>query len=56
MLNKLLFYRNWHPLGRKLAVLILAKIAILWAFFRIAPMQKHAVTSTLLSQKLVNHD
>ncbi|MBY0281920.1 MAG: hypothetical protein K2W94_07150 [Alphaproteobacteria bacterium] len=56
MLNKLLFFRNWHPLGRKLAILILVKISILWVFFRIAPIQKQTITPTALSQKLVHHD
>jgi len=56
VLSKLLFFQNWHPLGRKLAILILAKIIILWVFFRLAPVQKQTITPTALSQKLVNHD
>ena len=56
VLRKLLFFQRWHPLGRKLAVLILAKVVILWVFFRIAPVQKQTITPALLEQKLIHHD
>lgn len=42
---------NIHPLAKKIAILVIAKVAILWIFFKIIPVEKIRLNPT----KIENH-
>lgn len=42
---------NIHPLAKKIAILVIVKVTVLWIFFKIIPIEKIRLNTT----KIENH-
>ena len=45
---------NIHPLAKKIAILVIIKVAVLWIFFKIAPTKKVCLNADKIENHFLN--
>lgn len=45
---------KFHPLAKKIAILVIAKVTILWIFFKIIPVEKIRLTTAIVANHFLN--
>lgn len=46
--------KKFHPLAKKIAILVIVKVTVLWVFFKIIPVEKIRLNTTMVANHFLN--